>query len=161
VSVPLLELGVPSTPSPPPLASVSPPSLGPKGGEQHSFAGEGGGGPNSDDWTESLHSVYSVVPAVFFSYESNIDIRQYGTVIAGNVMKMCELWNSVDRMYSRQHQTFSTIVLNKIGGDQNIIIRRNKSFFQCCGSVSGSGAFLIPGPGSRIPDPKPIFLRAL
>ncbi len=41
-------------------------------------------------------------------------------------------------------------------------------FFQCCGS--GSGAFLTPGsgirnrffpdPGSRIPDPKTIFLRA-
>ncbi len=30
--------------------SVSPP-LDPKGGEQHSLAGEGGG-PNSDDWIE-------------------------------------------------------------------------------------------------------------
>jgi hypothetical protein len=45
------ELG-PPTPSP--LASVSP--LGSKGGggEQDSLAGEGGGGPNSDDCLESL-----------------------------------------------------------------------------------------------------------
>jgi hypothetical protein len=36
-----------------PKASVFP--LGPKGGrEQHSLEGEGGGGPKSDDWTESL-----------------------------------------------------------------------------------------------------------
>jgi hypothetical protein len=45
---------VPPLPPPPPKASVSLP-LGPKGvGEQHSFAGEGLGGPNSADWIESL-----------------------------------------------------------------------------------------------------------
>ncbi len=38
----------------PPARSVSPPT-DPKGGkEQYSFADEGGGGPNSDDWKESL-----------------------------------------------------------------------------------------------------------
>jgi hypothetical protein len=40
----------------------------------------------------------------------------------------------------------------------------NKKKMQCCGSGSGSGAFLTPGSGIRknlfrIPDPKPIFLR--
>ncbi len=29
-------------------------SLGSKGGEQHSLAGEGVGGPNSDDWIEAV-----------------------------------------------------------------------------------------------------------
>ncbi len=39
--------------SPPPQpARVSP--LDPKGEEQHSLAGEGMGGPNSDGWKESL-----------------------------------------------------------------------------------------------------------
>jgi hypothetical protein len=37
----------------PPQASVSP-LLNPKGGEQHSRAGERVGGPSSNDWTESL-----------------------------------------------------------------------------------------------------------
>ncbi len=32
-------------------ASVSPPKL--KGGGAHSLAGEGAGGPNSDDWSKS------------------------------------------------------------------------------------------------------------
>ncbi len=42
----------PTAPSP---ASECVPPLGPKlGGEQHSLAGEGVGGPNSDDWRESL-----------------------------------------------------------------------------------------------------------
>jgi hypothetical protein len=51
MSVPSSELG---PPSPPPQASVSP-SLDPKGGGgQHSLAGEGVGGPNSEHWTESL-----------------------------------------------------------------------------------------------------------
>ncbi len=51
LSVPSSEVG-PHTPSP--LASVSPP-LGPKGGrEQHSHAGRGVGGRNSNDWIESL-----------------------------------------------------------------------------------------------------------
>jgi hypothetical protein len=40
-------------PPPHPKVSVSP--LGSKGGgEQHSLAGEGVGGPNSDDWIEGL-----------------------------------------------------------------------------------------------------------
>jgi hypothetical protein len=48
--------------------------------------------------------------------------------------------------------------------------RNTEAFKQCCGSGSGIGAFLTPGsgirnrfiqdPGSRIPDPKLIFLRA-
>jgi hypothetical protein len=47
VSVPSSELGPP--PSPPPQASVSL-HLDPKGeGSNHSYAGEGVGGPNSDD----------------------------------------------------------------------------------------------------------------
>ncbi len=50
MSVPSSELG----PSPPPSqASVSPP-LDPKGEGQHSLAGEGVGGPNSDEGTDSL-----------------------------------------------------------------------------------------------------------
>jgi hypothetical protein len=39
-------------PPPHPEVNVSPP--GPKGGEQHSLAVEGVGGPNSDDWIEGL-----------------------------------------------------------------------------------------------------------
>jgi hypothetical protein len=46
VSVPSSELG-----PPPPQAVCLP--LGPKG-EESSLAGEGVGGPNSDDWIESL-----------------------------------------------------------------------------------------------------------
>jgi hypothetical protein len=58
VSVPSSELG-PPTPS---LAKlVSFPLELKRGREQHSRAGEGGGGPNSDDWTEILVPVYSVV----------------------------------------------------------------------------------------------------
>jgi hypothetical protein len=53
VSVPSSELG----PPPPTQESVSLP-LYPKGGrEKHSLAGEGVGGPNSDDWTESTESM--------------------------------------------------------------------------------------------------------
>jgi hypothetical protein len=52
VSVPLSELDPPSTPSP---ASECGSPPGPKwGGETHSFAREGGGGPNSDEGTEIL-----------------------------------------------------------------------------------------------------------
>jgi hypothetical protein len=46
-------IGSPRPHTPSPQASVSSP-LGSKGGEQHSLAGEGLGGHNSDDWTESL-----------------------------------------------------------------------------------------------------------
>ncbi len=46
VSVPLSELG---PLFPPPQASVAPP-LDLRGGEQHSLAGEGVGGPKSGDW---------------------------------------------------------------------------------------------------------------
>ncbi len=49
VSVLSSELG---PPPPPPSKCVS--TLGSKGGEQHSFTVKGVGGPNSDDWTESL-----------------------------------------------------------------------------------------------------------
>ncbi len=42
---------VPPTPSSE-SERVSP--LGSKGGEQHSLAGEGVGGPNSDDWIEAV-----------------------------------------------------------------------------------------------------------
>ncbi len=46
--------GIGSQNAPPlPLASVSPP-LVQGGGRQQSLAGEGGGGPSSDDWIESL-----------------------------------------------------------------------------------------------------------
>jgi hypothetical protein len=38
---------------PPPQASVAPPQ-DPSGGKPHSLAGEGVGGPNSDDWTDTL-----------------------------------------------------------------------------------------------------------
>jgi hypothetical protein len=50
---------------PPPQASVS--LLGHKEGKQHSLAVEGVGGPNSDDWIESLAlcSVYSVINNVY------------------------------------------------------------------------------------------------
>jgi hypothetical protein len=34
-----------------------------RGEDQHSLAGEGVGGPNSDDWKEIRHSVYSVATA--------------------------------------------------------------------------------------------------
>ncbi len=47
------ELGPPNLNPPPPSECVSP--LDPKGkGEQQSLPCEGVGGPNSDDWTESL-----------------------------------------------------------------------------------------------------------
>ncbi len=36
----------------PPESECAPP--GPKGGEQHSLTGKGLGGPNLDDWTDSL-----------------------------------------------------------------------------------------------------------
>jgi hypothetical protein len=54
-SAPEFLTGLPNwvPPPPPPQASVFPP-LGPERGEQHSLAGVWVGGPNSDDWTESL-----------------------------------------------------------------------------------------------------------
>jgi hypothetical protein len=54
VYAPSSELVPPPPPPPPhPYVSGSPP-LDPKGGEPHSFAVEGVGGPNADDWIEGL-----------------------------------------------------------------------------------------------------------
>jgi hypothetical protein len=68
--VPLSELGHP-TPSP---ASECVSPLGPKWGEQHSLAGEGVGGRNSDDCTESLAfcilRVVYILPYILYTYRS-------------------------------------------------------------------------------------------
>ncbi len=51
MSVPPFEL---APPPPSPARECVGPPLVPKGGGQHSLAGEGAGGANSDDWREIL-----------------------------------------------------------------------------------------------------------
>ena len=91
---------------------------------------------------------------VSFNYKfffSSFDFK----LISGNVMKMCELWNSVDKMHSYKHQSFSTLVLNKIGGNQHTILQKN-NFDHCTlrgyfwnrvlqYSGSGSATFFLAG----------------
>jgi hypothetical protein len=58
VSVPSVELGPPTLS---PGSECVPPSR--NHGEQHSLAGEGVGGPNSDDW--SLEKKFSFLPTLY------------------------------------------------------------------------------------------------
>jgi hypothetical protein len=65
---------------------------------------------------------------------------------------------------------YSVELGEELGEELDMLEDIPPSVKQCCGSGPGSGAFLTPGsgirnrffpdPGSRIPDPKPIFLRA-
>jgi hypothetical protein len=93
VSVPSSDLG-PPTPSP--LVSVSPP-LDQKGEEQYSLAGEGVGGPNSDDWKESL--------ALCIVYTESVTINVHE-------VSLCRVWHlrrSLDDLQALDRQLHTCV----------------------------------------------------